>query len=87
MYVNKNFMPSVLFYIGTLVRWVVTLMEANADPNENKSKMLIFLREIACLCVRMWSFKALSSNLLILREGDLVYQKVLEQMSPNYCQS
>lgn len=60
-------------------------MEANADPNENKCEMQIFQRKIACSC--MCNFQSQSSNPLILREGDLVYQKILEQMSPNYCQS
>lgn len=36
-------------------------MGANADPNENKSKMHVFLREIACLCKCTYSFQFLGA--------------------------
>lgn len=60
-------------------------MGANADPNENKSKMLVFLKR-GCIFVYVHAHRS-SANLLILREGGLVYQIVVEQISANYCQS
>ncbi len=79
MCVNQNYMQEkrVLLCIWTLAGRVVTAMGANADPDENKSSVHVFFREVAyctCMCMR--------ADALILREGGLVYQKVLEQTHP-----
>lgn len=88
----------VLLYVWTLVGWVVTLMGAKADPNENKSKMRVFLGEVAYLCVcvcvhvqfsmlRRWAptFWSSEKEALFTRKFQRKYQPITVRVKTLVC--